>query len=323
MSPIKKLIFAPLFLVLLTTSIYFYKLILDAYLEVYFGTYGGLYEFALLAIPLSLATLSYSLFITFTQDFKYALVIAIIASLIPFAFLNLNLSIVISIGIIISLIIVYFNLQTSLRSYINFQATTLLKGPIKLLNVFILLTLTFGYFLNANSIIQTQGFKLPDSLIDWAVTMSMSSQNMNFKGVKYQIAQLTSDQIELLKQNPAILEQYGYKPEDLDALTPIDSQPSTATTPNSNTTQAVPLPQGNLKEILKTQINTMLDQTLKPYLFVIPILLAFMFYSLASLILWLLTLLLSPIIQLIFFIFEKSNFIKFATETREVKKIII
>lgn len=325
MSPLKKLIFAPLFLVFLTASIYFYKLILDAYLDVFFGTYGGLYEFALLAIPLILASLSYCLFVTFTQDIKYAFAVAAISAMTPFAFLSLNLSIVIAAGIAISLIIVYFNLQTSLRSYINFQPTTLLKGPIKLLNIFILLTLTFGYFLNVNSIIQTQGFKLPDSLVDWAVNMSLSSQGMNFKGEKYQLAQvITPEQIELLKQNPAVLKQYGLKPEDLDALAPSTTTATQSSPGQNNTTiTATQLPPGNLKEVLKTQINNMLDQTLKPYLFVIPILLAFMFYSLASLILWLLTLFLSPIIQLIFYLFEKSGFIKFEKEMREVKKIVI
>jgi len=325
MSPLKKVIFAPLFLVLITCSIYFYKLVLIAYLDVFFGTYGGLYEFSLLAIPLVFASLAYCLFITFTQDFKYTFVLILLTALIPFAFLDLYLSIVIGIGLVISLTIVYFNLQTNLRSYVNFKPTDLLKGPIKLLNTFILLTLTFGYFLNANSIIQTQGFKIPDSLIDWAVDMSMSSQSMNFKGEKYLLAQaLTPEQVELLKQNPALLQQYGLKPEDLDALAaPTSTQQTTQTKTSRPETSPSLQPQGNMKNLIKTQINNMLDQTLKPYFFVIPILLAFMFYSLASLITWLLTLLLSPFIQLIFSLFEKSGFIKYEKEMREVKKIVI
>lgn len=322
MSYVKKIIFAPLFLILITASIYFYKLILDKYLDLFFGNYGGLYEFALLAVPLVFASLTYCLFITFTQDFKYAIVLAIITALIPFAFLSFNLSLVIGAGLLISLIITYFNLQTGLRSYVNFQAPALLLTPVKMLNTFVLLTLAFGYFLNANSIIQTQGFKIPDSLIDWAIDFSMSSQNYNFKGEKHYLAQaLTPQQIELLKQNPGVLEQYGLKPEDLEALSPSSNQQ--AGPQNQKVIQAIPLPSGNLKDVLKNQINGMLDQTLKPYLFVIPILLAFMFYSLASLIMWLISLFLSPLISLIFLIFEKTGFIKFANETRVVKKIII
>jgi len=321
MSPVKKLIFAPIFLVLITSSIYFYKLILDAYLNAFFGTYGGLYEFALLGLPLVFASLTYCLFVTFTQDVKYAITISLIAALTPFAFLSLNLSIVIAIGMFTSLTIIYFNLQTILRSYTDFQPTALLKGPIKLLNVFLLLTLTFGYFLNANARIQTEGFKIPDSLIDWAVDLSLSSQSMNFKGEKYQLAQaLTAEQIELLKQNPTVLQQYGLNPEDLDALIPSNSK---TTTPNQPIITQTPLPSGNLKNVLKTQINSMIDQTLKPYLFAIPFLLAFMFYSLSSLIIWILTLFLSPILQLTFYLFEKTGFVKFEKEMREVKKIVI
>lgn len=317
---IKKLIFAPIFLVLITASIYFYKLILDKYLDIFFGNYGGLYEFALLAVPLVFASLTYCLFITFTQDFKYALVLAIITAIVPFAFLNTNLSLVIGVGLAISLIIIYFNLQTTLRSYVNFQAATLLITPVKMLNTFVLLTLTFGYFLNANSIIQTQGFKIPEPLIDWAIDFSMSSQGYNFKGDRHYLAQaLTPEQIELLKQNPGVLKQYGLTPNDLDALTSKQTAP---TTKQGNVT-ATQLPSGNLKDVLKNQINGMIDQTLKPYLFVIPILLAFMFYSLASLIMWLISLFLSPIISLIFLIFEKTGFVKYEKEMREVKKIVV
>ena len=320
MSSLKKLIFAPLFLVLLTSSIYFYKLILDKYLNVFFGNYGGIYEFSLLAVPLVFASLAYCLFVTFTQDLKYAAAVAGITILVPFAFLSTSLSIVISIGLVISLIIVYFNLQTNLRNYVNFQPTNLLKGPIKLLNVFILFTLTFGYFLNANSIVQTKGFKIPEPIIDWAINFSTSSQSLNFKGEKYLAQALTPEQIELLKQNPDILKQYGLNPKDLESLSPASKQ---QTTSDKSAIKALPLPSGNLKDVLKNQINGMLDQTLKPYLFVIPILLAFMFYSLASLIMWVISLFLSPLISLIFYLLEKTGFVKYEKEMREVKKIVI
>lgn len=322
MSPIKKLLFSPLFLISITVSLYFYKPILDKYLDVFFGAWGGLYEFSLLTIPIFFSSLCFVLFVTFTQDFKYALVIAIISAFIPFAFLPTNLSLVIGIGIILSLTIVYFNLQSALRAYINFQPSTLPTPSIKMLNTFLLLTLTAGFYLNANSIIQTQGFKLPDSLIDWAVDMSIASSGMNFKGEKQYLAQaLTPEQIELLKQNPQILQQYGLKPEDLDALNQTQkTQPASETkssSPSSNATTS------GLKDTLKNQINNMLEQTIKPYLFVIPILLAFMFYSLGSLILWFFSLFLSPLISLIFSIFEKSGFVRFEKEMREVKKIVI
>lgn len=326
MSPVKKLIFAPLFLVLITFSIYFYKLILDQYLDIFFKTYGGLYEFTLLAIPLLLASLTYCIFITLSQDFKYALIVSLITAASPFMFLNPTLAIVVAAGILISLNLIYFNLQTELKSYVNFQPGKLLKGPIKLLNTFLLLTFTFGYFLNTNSIIQTQGFKIPDSVIDWSIDLSLQNQGMSVKGVKYlaQIPTLTQEQLDLLRQNPQVLEQFGLDPNDLDQFSPNETQTPSTQSPNRNAVQVTPsLPTANLKDIMKAQISNSLDQMIKPYLFAIPLILAFLFYSLTSFIIWILSFLISPILMLIFSILEKSSFIKFTTETREVKKIIV
>lgn len=325
MSAVKKIIFAPFLILFITMTIYFYKLILDKYLEVYFSNYGGLYEFALLSLPLLFVSLSYSLFVTFSQDFKYALGVTVIASLTSFIFLSTNLSIVISLGLLISFILAFFNLQSELKSYVNFQPAKLLKSPIKLLNTFILLTLTFGYFLNANSIIQTQGFKIPDKVMDWAIDLSLKDQGVPVKGVKYlaQIPTLSKEQINLLKQNPQVLKQYGLDPKDLDQLVPADNT-SSVKSANRNAVQVVPTPTGaNLKDIIRAQMGNAMDAMIKPYIFIIPLLLAILFYSMASFTLWILSFFLSPILMLIFLMLEKTGFIKYEKQMREVKKIVI
>lgn len=325
MSFVKKITFAPLFILLIAVTFYFYKIILDRYLDIYFGSYGGLYEFGLLSIPLLLTGLTYCLFVTFTQDFKYAFGIAVIAVLTLFIFLPANLSLVIACGILISLIVGYFNLQTELKSYVNFLPAKILKNPIKLINTFLLLSLTFGYFLHANSIIQSKGFKIPDSIIDWAIDLSLQGQNIPVKGVKYlaQLPTLTQDQINLLKQNPEVLKQYGLNPADLDQLVP-EANSKSMKTPNQNAVQVIPSISGmNLKDIIKAQIADSLDQMIKPYLFAIPFVLAFLFYSLASFCLWIASMFINPIIFLLFYIFEKTGFLKYETEMREVKKIIV
>ncbi len=325
MPAIKKLIFAPVFLIFIASALYFYQPILNQYLEIFFKPYGGLIEFGTLAIFILFASLTFSLYITFTQDFKYALVLAVLASLLPFAFLRVNLAIVIGICLFISLILTYFNLQTNLRTYVNFLPTTLLLTPIKMLNTFILLTLAVGFYLNANSIIQTQGFKIPEQIIDWSIDLSLQNQNPPVLGKKYlaQLPTLTQEQLDLLKANPQVLEQFGLDPKDLDQYTP-DNNPQNIKSPNQNAVSVTPsIPGANLKDIIKAQISDSLDRTIKPYLFAIPIILAFMFYSFASLILWILSLFLSPIISLIFLIFEKTGFIRFEKEMREVKKIVI
>ena len=138
MPSLKKIIFGSLFLILITSSIYFYKLILDKYLDVFLGPFAGLYEFSFLAITLFFTSLIYCLFVTFTQDIKYALTLALISTLTPFALLSFNLGLVLGFGIFISLVVTYYNLQTNLRSYITFKASAILKGPINLLSTFIL-----------------------------------------------------------------------------------------------------------------------------------------------------------------------------------------
>lgn len=324
MSPVKKIVFAPLFILFITATIYFYKIILDKYLDIYFGSYGGIYEFALLSLPLLLTSLSYCLYVTFSQDFKYAFFGAILASLTPFIFLDNNLAIVVAVGLLISFTLGFFNLQTELKSYTNFQPTKLLKSPIRLLSTFILLALTFGYFLSTNSTIKTQGFKIPDSIMDFAIDASLKSQGVPVKGVKY-LAQgptLTEEQLKLLKQNPQVLKQFGLDPKDLDQFVPDDS--TAAKSPNKNSVQVMPNISGaNLKDIVKAQMSDAVDSMIKPYLFAIPFLLAVLFYSLASFTLWLFSLFLSPILMLIFSILEKTGFIKYEKEMREVKKIVI
>lgn len=321
---LKKLIFAPPFIVLSCGILFLYSPLLNQYLEIFFKPYGGLYELSLVTTAILLSSLCYGIYITLTQDIKFALVAAILASAIPFFFLSSTLALVISIGFLISLTITYFNLQTSLRSYINFQASALLTAPIKLLSTFILLTLTFGYFLSTNSIIKTQGFEVPETLIDWAVDLSLKGQGPPVLGKKYiaQTPTLTQEQLEMLKQNPQILEQYGLGAEDLEQFVPEATTPTTS--PNKNAVSVVPQLQGaNLRDVIKAQISNTLDEIIQPYLFAIPFLLALMFYSLGSLTLWIGSLFLSPLISLIFYLFEKSGFIKFEKEMREVKKIVI
>lgn len=325
MNEIKKFTFVPLIAVLWIGLIFSYNKILLQYLEVFFKPYGGIIEFSLLAVFILFISLFYALFITFTQSFKYVLPLNIFLSLVPFLFLSSNLSLVLMIGFLVVLTLAFFNFQTNLKTYINFKPTDILITPIKMLNTFIILILSVGFYFHSNTIIQTQGFKLPEPLIDWAIDLSLKQNSSPVLGEKYlaQIPTLTPEQLELLKQNPQILESYGLDANDLDQFVP-GTQSNIPVSPNQNAISINPsLPTANLKDIIKAQISDSLDAILKPYLFAIPIILAFMFYSLTSLVLWILSFFISPILLLIFSILEKSGFITFEKEMREVKKIII
>lgn len=304
-----------------------YQQILGQYLDVFFKPYGGIIEFTSLAIFILGFSLSYSLFVTFTQSFKYILPFSLLISPAPFLFFSLNISLILMIGFLIISILAFLNFQTNLKTYINFKPVEILNSPIRILNTLIVLLLSFAFYFHTNYIIQTEGFKLPEPLIDWAIDLSLKQNNPPVLGERYlaQIPSLTPEQLEVLKQNPQILESYGLNPDDLDQY--VKNMPSNQqASPNQNAVTLNPssiMPQANLKDVIKAQISNSLDAAIKPYLFAIPIILAFMLYSFTSLILWLLSFLISPILILIFYILEKSDFIKFETEMREVKKIVI
>lgn len=320
MQNLKKFLFIPPFLISIAILFYDYKLILDKYLGVFFGDWGGLYDMGILAIILTLTSFFYCIYITFTQDIKYAFLAMLAAALIPFIYLDSALAIVLTIGFSLSLILTYFNLMTNLKSYVTFLPVNLLAGPIKTLTFVFSLCLSIGFYFYSNTIIQTQGFKIPDPIVDWAIDLSLNQSNITVKGAKYLAQAPTQEQIEMLKQNPELLEQFGLNPDNLDEFL-IDES---IQTPNQNAVNIIPsLPTANLKDLVKAQVSNSLDQILKPYLFAIPMILAFLFFSLASFALWLVSLLLNPLIFLVFYILEKTGFVKYEKEMREVKKLVV
>lgn len=323
MSEVKKLCLIPL-LILSTIALYFsFKPALNEYLEIFFKPNFGIYEFGLIALFITLTSLTFVIFVTLSQNFIYALIASTISSLTAFLFFDFNLALTLSICFLITFILGYFNLQTSLKSYINFSPQSIFSPHIKLLNTFLLLSLTFAYFLNTNSIIKTQGFQIPKPLVEWAVDLTLEMQGMSVKGEKRYLAQaLTPEQMELLRQNPDVLKQFGVNAEDLEEfVAPANSQ---AITPNQSAVQVIPqIPGANIKDMLMAQTGNMLDLVIKPYQNIIPFLFAFMFFSFISLLNWIFSLFLTPIIMLIFYIFEKSGFVRFEKEMREVKKIVI
>lgn len=330
MPILKKLVFIPLALVLFATSIFYYQQILSQYLDIFFKPYGGLIEFGILAVLILLTSLSWIIFMSFSQSFKFLIIPLLISAVIPFLLFQSNIGLVIGTVYALGLLTTFFNLQTNLKTYINFKPSELLVPAIKLLNTFTLISFSLGYYFYVNTIIQTQGFKLPESLIDWAIDLSLQSQVQNQNppvlGKKYlaQIPTLNQEQIDLLKQNPQILEAYGLDANDLDEFVAGTTPVNQPVSPNQNAVSITPtLPGANLKDILKAQITDSIESMLKPYHYAIPVILAFMFYSLSSLILWLLSFFLSPIISLIFLIFDKSGFVTYQKEMREVKKMVV
>lgn len=81
--------------------------------------------------------------------------------------------------------------------------------------------------------------------------------------------------------------------------------------------------QGNLNDLLKKTVKDQFQTMLKPYQsFIAPILALLFFFSLQAFVA-IISIFLSPLIWFIFYILEKTKFITFTTEMREVKKMIV
>jgi hypothetical protein len=316
----KKLFFAPLFLITFFYCTYqanqLIKLSTNLVFSLEISSFIALISFSVFII---LASLFFVLTITLSQDFKFTLPLALIASLSPLIFSQKLESIFLAAIFLISLVCTNLYLQSRLKTYITFSTNSLVVSPTKALAKILILCISLLFFMNIKADIEKNGFHLPDSLIDTAISLSAPQgldtiDGVQVKGAKYlaQNITLTPEQIDLLKQNPDTLRQFGVDPKMLDQL-------------NNQNLQFNPqnITQGGTQTIAKNLIKTQVDTLLKPYLIFIAPLLALLFfgtvYSLASLIMLPLPLL----VWLIFSILESSKFLSFQKEIREVKKLVV
>lgn len=303
---IKKLSFAPLFLLSYAYSLYLFKNYIGSYESVFSLSSNSLIDYLTLSGFILLTSLCFVVLGSFAQNWKLVSPVILLGAVLPVLIIPQPLSLVLVIVTLISLILIYTFLENKLKTYVTFQPTHLLIPSIKNLTLFLILGLSFGYFLSVNSKVQKNGFEIPDSLIEQAVKLSTPS-GLNVKGDRYLAQNLTSEQIELLKQNPDLLKQYGIDPKAL------DTQPKQAN-------QQTPGLGGDLvKNLVKDQFKNII----KPYLGIIPAVLAFLFFLALQSLSSLLSIFLNPILWALFYILEKSGFVKFEKEMREVKKIVI
>lgn len=308
---VKKYLFAPLFLAVLaaacfsiipfwgSTSIIF-SLGLDTFLQL-----------VILCGLVLAASLSFVLFATFASDLTLILPIVLVAGLIPIALIAYPLGLILGGGFILVLTANFLILNKSLNSYLTFQPAQILSPSVKNLTTFLIIVISFVYFLSINAQIKKEGFQIPDSLIETALKLSQpESPPTPNKQINSQLsitrAQISEQDIAELRKNPELLKQYGIEPNQLDLL-------------NQTPEQITPVDQNLLKDTLKKQFQGIIS----PYQdFIAPVIAVLLFFTLSS-IAAILGILLSPLIWLIFFILEKTGFLKFTTETRPVKKMVI
>ncbi len=296
MIMLKKLILAPVFLIVLAFLIYQLAPFLKSYDIIFSLSSSSLVQLITLAFLILINGLIFNLFITFAQNWKMVLPLVLVASFLPMLFLTPFLGLVFGLGVLISLFLTYLALTNKLKTYLTFNPNSLISPSVKQLTSLFILVFSLTYFLSINQIIQKTGFQIPDSLIDTALKFTPIESSLPQETSQFSIP---PEQLELLKQNPDLLKQYGLDPKILD-------------TPQNTTTNLI-------KQTLKDQMQNLI----KPYLNFIPAILALLLFISLQSIISVMNLLIHPLLWIIFYILEKTGFIKFTAETRLVKKMVV
>lgn len=314
----KKLLFSIPFLISLA---FFFGLINNYFTNPYnlISFDQSSFLFAIYLITALLFTgIFYTIFIGIAQDTKFILPIILVATLTPLAF-NPGFSFYVIVqltGLLTLLLFIYFLLTQSLKKYIDFSPTTLFSPSIKNFSRLMLIVISLSFFIFLNQFFKDTAFEVPDSLIDTAlktVPQSVTTQTDPSSVTIPSKIKLDPEQLEVLKQNPQALEQFGLSVSDLESLS------KSLTVQTESEEQEVSLDQMLIKTAVKKQVNEMV----KPYLQFAPIVFSILLFLSLTTLLSLFFLFISPILILIFYILEKSNFIHFEKEMREVKKLKI
>lgn len=306
---VKKLIFAPLFLIIFGLLIFQLNSYFSSYDFIFSLSLETLKQFIIFSSLTLFSSLTFTLFASFVYDWKYVLPVVILASLIPFLLVPTSLAIILLIGIVISAYLVYLTLENTLKTYLTFDPSSLFGPSIRNLSFLLIVCFSITYYLSVNSMIQKSGFQIPDSLINSALNFIPRSQIQTESQKDQPQIQITKEQIELLKKNPEALKQYGLDPGILDTL---DQSQNTSRTVSEVT-----------DDFLKKTLKDQLDKFLKPYVSYIPIFLGFLFFITLQSITSFLNLFIYPLLWIIFYVLEKTGFVKFETEMRPVRKMAL
>lgn len=304
MALLKKLTFAPFFLIIFFILIYSLKSFLGSYDFIFSLSTATLIQLITVSVLIILSSFLFTLTATIAPDWKIVIPLSLIAALIPLFFLNFSLGIVFAVAIFISLLLSFANLENKLKTYLNFEPISLLGPSIRNLSFLLILSFTLVFFLSINKTISEQSFQIPDSIIDTALKFAQTDQQ---ETPAPQLPPLSKDQIDLLRKNPELLKQSSLDPKILDNL-------------GKNLTQA---PQNLANDLIKQTVKDQLQGLIKPYLGFVPAILSVLLFLTLQSLTSILNLLVYPLLWLTFFILEKSGFTKFIEETRVVKKMVI
>lgn len=299
MPVVKKLIFALPFLAALAYFFYLINSILNPTEILFSLSLQALYQMMLITGILLLSGFFFVLFDTFAQDWRFVVPIIVLASLLPFAFLPPQVSLVVAVGTLITFLFVFIMLNAKLKSYLTFQPVILLTPSMKSISTYMLIFISIASFQFMKTSIQEKGFQIPDPLMQTVYQFTASNANQ----ADLDSPLLSPDACQLLKTNPQLLLKSGVSQDQIDLIDPATCK----------------LSQSKMQERLKDQALAII----KPYTQYLPYLLALtLFLSLTS-VAALLGILLPFLVWIMFLILKSVGFTKFTTEMREVKKLVI
>lgn len=186
MHTLKKLIFAPLFLIVFTALIYQLSPVFKSYDFIFSLSLDTLVQLIIICLFILLSCLLFILFASLAMDWKLILSVEILTSLTPFLFFDQATAVIATVGIFLVLTVSFLSLENTMKSYLTFNPNSLLGPIIKHLSVMLILVIAVSYFLAINKIIVQKGFELPDSLINPKILNSLDSS----------VSQALKDQIQ-------------------------------------------------------------------------------------------------------------------------------
>lgn len=310
MNYVKKIIFAPLFLICLVWAFYLAEPILKSSDFIFSFSFATFLQIFWFCVSLILSFFLFVVFVSLAQDWKLILPIILVAGVLPLVSVSAPPGYVITVGLIAVLLFESFLLMNKLKTYITFSAPILLATSVKTLTTLMILIISLAYYFSLAGRIEQKGFQLPESLIDTALKLGSPPQVLEQTNapVQPQIS-LTQAQIDQIKSNPDLLKQFGLDEKSFDELINPKKKDSKSTDISSNVT----------KKLVQDQIQ----QALKPYQKAIPVFLALFLFLILQPMAAILSIFITPLLWLTFLIFQKTKFVRFATEMREVKKMVV
>lgn len=302
----KKLALTPIFLIFLGFTLYRLNPFLTSPSSILSLDLTVALDLIIISLLVVLSSLSFIIFAVLANDWKLILPVVIIGSILPAILVPLPSGYILAIGFLVSLVLNYALLENKLKHYLTFQPNTLFSSNVQSLSGLIVIFISITFYFSANSYIKQQGFQIPDTLIDNALKVIPMPEINQANEAK--LPNIDPAQLEMLKQNPALLKQSGIDPAILD-LIGQGAQGSSLTKESNN--------------VIKATIKQQLDGIIQPYLSFIPIFLSLLFFLTLKSFESLLAIFISPLLYLTFYLFEYTGLITFTKEMREVKKMVV